>query len=306
LIVNCERQGDNAVEQVKQQQIVTINRGLFLVRYAAAEDPARPPTIRLAVDPAPNKDIGFLLHPDQNEAILWEPDSCLVVRASAPGKLSVEVAPIEKSGSVAATVRIEPLTQGTSRSAIALANGVPVGSPCDFSRFRVLGHIAGTGDQVVQANDWLAGPLAPSRIEGLSIDWPDKPSDLEIRYAVKTAMPQSISGRSVALGAFAGTRGKTMPIVGLLLEMSGAAASRLQFAVEAIFIGAPIKQIVGTRILLAGPTGREPLVGLRVGIQNVSSAEQPQAQPPVSKAKARTNLVRVFRNREKLKQPELA
>jgi hypothetical protein len=98
-----------------------------------------------------------------------------------------------------------------------------------------------------------------------------------------------------------------MPIVGLLLEMSGAAALRLQFAVEAIFLGAPIKQSVGNRILLAGPTGREPLVGLRVGIQNVSSAEQPQAQPPIiTKAKARTNQVRVFRNREKQKQPEMA
>ena len=293
------------MEHATQQQTVTINRGLFIVRYASAEDTARPPMIRLAPDPPANKDIGFLLHPDHKDAVLWEPESCLVVRALATGKLSVEVAPVEKGGSAAATVRIEPLTQGTSASAIALTNGNPRSLQYDASSFRILAHIAGTGDRLVKANEWLAGPLAPSRIEGISIDWPDKPSELEIRYAVKTATPQPVSGRSVGLGSFAGTRGKTMPIVGLLLEMSGAPASDLQFAAEAVFLGAPINSIVGKRVLLAGPTGREPLVGLRVAIQTVSSAERPQAKSAAITSKGRANQVRVFRSRTKIKQQEM-
>ena len=190
------------MEHATQQQTVTINRGLFIVRYASAEDTARPPMIRLAPDPPANKDIGFLLHPDHKDAVLWEPESCLVVRALATGKLSVEVAPAEKGGSAAATVRIEPLTQGTSASAIALTNGNPSSLQYDASSFRILAHIAGTGDRLVKANEWLAGPLAPSQIEGISIDWPDKPSELEIRYAVKTATPQPVSGRSDGPGVF--------------------------------------------------------------------------------------------------------
>ena len=210
------------IERNRQQQTVNIARGLFLVRYAAAEDQVQPPTIKLSPDPAPNKDIGFLLHPDQNEAVLWQPDSCLVVRALAPGKLSVEVTPTRDQGSAAATVRIEPLSQGTPPSAWHHPQpGLGRHLSCDLSGLRILGHVAGIGDQFVNINEWIAGPIAPSRIEGISVDWPDKPDDLEIRYAVKTTEQQPASGRAMGVGSFAGTRGRTIPIVSVLLEMSG-------------------------------------------------------------------------------------
>jgi len=98
----------------KQQQTVAINRGLFLVRYAAAEDESRPPKIEVSPDTDSNNDLTFLLHPDHDSAVLWQPDSCLAVRAVAPGKIRVQVVPAQEGGSVAATVRIEPLNQGTA------------------------------------------------------------------------------------------------------------------------------------------------------------------------------------------------
>ena len=79
----------------------------------------------------------------------------------------------------------------------------------------------------MKADEWLGGPSSPMRIEGIAIDWPEKPSDLQIRYAVKTARPMPISGQTMELGSFAGTRGRAMPIVGLMLELSGPAAARL-------------------------------------------------------------------------------
>src|SRR5262245_9081696 len=115
-----------------QQQTVTIGRGLFLARYAAAEDTARPPMIRLSPQLAAANNIGFFLHPDQSEPVMWQPGTCLVVRASAPGKLSVEVTPVEKDGSVAATVKIEPLTQGVPPSALMPGNGKLNGLRDDF------------------------------------------------------------------------------------------------------------------------------------------------------------------------------
>ena len=101
------------MERGKQIQTVAINRGLFLVRYAAAEDKKRPPKVKVSPHPTSTKVVSFLLHPDHNEAVLWQPETCLVVRALAPGKLAVEVLPLQEGGSVAATVRIEPLSQGT-------------------------------------------------------------------------------------------------------------------------------------------------------------------------------------------------
>lgn len=303
------------MERVRQQQTVAINRGLFLVRYAAAEDTARPPMVRVSPDPAPNKSIGFLLHPDHSEPVLWQPDTCLVVRALAPGKLSVEVLAAQDGNSTAATVRVEPLTQGMP----ALTQGMPASllaqtqakgsekrSPGDLSSLRILGHLTGLGDHLVNANEWLAGPSAPSRIEGIAIDWPDKPDDLEIRYAVKTAQPQPASGRAMGLGYFAGTRGKAMPIVGVMLEMSGPAAARLQFAVEAIFLGAPTMRVSGKRVVASGRTGREPLVGLRLGLEDVVATQQPQVKSSTNKPRESTGRVRVFRNRQKTTQSAMA
>jgi hypothetical protein len=288
------------MEREKQKQTVAINRGLFLVRYAAAEDQSQPPKVMIAPDSSSTKDISFLLHPDHNEAVLWQPETCLVVRALAAGKLNVQVVPMHEGGSIAATVRIEPLSQGTAMPAQTKARSEVVPNSDDF---RILGHVSGLGDVLVNANEWLAGPSAPSRIEGIAIQWPGKPRDLEIHYAVKTAKPQTNSGRKVALGTFAGTRGKAMPIVGVMLELSGAGAADFQVSAEAIFLGAPATRVTGKRIVTSGPTGREPLVGLRLNFETLREAAHSQAAASIGKAKRSEGRVRVFRSRSKSNQP---
>ena len=150
---------------------------------------------------------------------------------------------------------------------------------------------------VVAANEWIAGPSAPLRIEGISIEWPGKPADLEIRYAVKTAKPHPISGRAMGLGSFAGTRGDAMPIVGVMMQVTGRAAANFQFAVEAIFLGSPAMRVTGKRVVASGPTGREPLVGLRLSLQNVGQSTQPHAKPLSKQASA------VCRRSSRLSEP---
>ena len=105
----------------------------------------------------------------------------------------------------------------------------------------------------------------------------------------------------MGVGSFAGTRGRTIPIVSVLLEMSGAAAFNLQFAVEAVFLGAPIKRSTGKRVVVSGPTGREPLVGLRINIEGTSGAEQPPIKSSASEPKT-VGQTRVFRKRSKFKR----
>jgi hypothetical protein len=299
--------------RAKQQQTVSVDRGLFLIRYAAAEDTAHPPIVRVFADPSPNKEIGFLLHPDHREAALWQPESCLVARALAPGKLTIEVMASRDGGSAAATVRIEPITQGTpvqdqsAPSPSSSSKKVVADSRPDPSGLRVLGHITGIGDKLVTANEWIGGPSAPLRIEGVAIEWPDKPNGIDIRYAVKTAKPQPISGRPFDLGSFAGTRGKAMPIVGVMFEILGAASANLQFAVEAVFLGAPVMRMVGKRIIASGPTGREPLVGLRLAFEDTAAAEQPKTSSVGAASPGEgAGRVRVFRSRQKSKEQATA
>jgi len=260
--------------------------------------------VKVSADPTSDQDVSFILYPDESEPVLWQPDTCLVVRATASAKLAVQVVPTQEGGSTAATVRIEPLNQGK-------AAAPPHGDKPEYrtsnssGAFRLLGHLTGRGDVLADADEWLAGPAAPSRIEGISLAWPNKPSDLKIRYAVKTARPQPISGQAVELGSFAGTRGKAMPIVGLMFEISGAAAERYQLSIETIFLGSPSTRTTGSRVVVYGPTGREPLVGLRVKLAAIASQAKPstsQINPSKRKPRPSNSAVRVFRSRQKSKR----
>jgi hypothetical protein len=187
------------------------------------------------------------------------------------------------------------LTQGEAPSRAARAGAI-ADLPCDLSDFRIHGHVASIGDVVVDADQWLAGPSKPSRIEGISIAWPSKPDDLDIRYSVKTARAQAISERVVEQGSFAGTRGKGLPIVGVMVEVSGRGASNFELVAEAIFLGSPAMRITGKRVVAQGPTSREPLVGFRLRLQQLNA---PQTIAPAAAAIAplrSSSRVRVFRN----------
>jgi hypothetical protein len=251
--------------------------------------------VTVAPDHASAQSISLLLHPDHNEAVLWQPDSGLVVRATAAGKLSVQVTPTQEGGSAAATVKIEPLTQVRTKVS-DIREKSQNNSRLNVGNIRILGHLSGIGDVQVSANEWLAGPSMPLRIEGLSIDWPEKPQDLEIHYAVRTAKPEMVSGRKMRLGAFAGTRGKAMPIIAVALEMSGPQATNFQFVVEAIFLASPAMRIAGKHVVASGPTGREPLVGLRLGIEKVKGARRPHRKVSSPKLRRSDPKVRVFRS----------
>jgi hypothetical protein len=287
----------------KQSKVVDVDKGLVIVRYATAGDEFRPPKIEVLVNPKDEKHIEVISNPLHSEAVLWQPGACLVVRAMRPGKLFVEVVPLDDNGSTAATVKVEMLSQGenseartalpATKGAVDLGHSSGAKSHVDLERLKIIGHVAGIGDVTARADEWVAGPSAPARIEGLSIAWPGKPDDLDIQYCVKLARPHAVSGRMMGLGAYAGTRGRALPIVGIRLEMSGPAASSFRLVSEAAFLGAPIARTSGKQIEMSGPTGREPLVGLRLRLDEIDIPLQP-VLTPTARSQGR---MRVFRSR---------
>jgi hypothetical protein len=285
-----------------QKKTVDLDRGVFIVRYSGAEDEAFPPKVKIAVAPGSDESLNPILHPDEREAVLWQPGSGLVVQAVGAGQLLVEVTPTRAKGSASATVKIESLTQGKPPVEIATTTGdwepsAALEAPVEqvAPPFRLLGHVAGRGDVFVNANEWIGGPSAPSRIEGIAIEWPQKPRDLTVRYAVRTARANVGSPAAVELGTFAGTRGRALPLVGVLIELSGPAAPDYELAAEAVFLGSPAVSANGQRVVLAGPTGREPLVGFRLRIEQIAAAPQPKASARAPKAPP-AGRVRVFRS----------
>ncbi len=281
------------MKRSKQSKVVDVDKGVILVRYATAESEQRPPKVEVLVNPKDHKHIEIISNPSHSDAVLWQPGACLVVRATRPGQLLVDVIPIDDHGSTAATVKIETLGQGEMPAARAAAAAFrTVG---DLDHLKIIGHVAGIGDVTARADEWIAGPAAPARIEGLSMVWPGKPDNLDLRYCVRLARPHAASGKMMQLGDYAGTRGHALPIVGITLEISGAGAADFRLFAEAAFLGAPIARIAGNRVELSGPTGREPLVGFRLRLDETSVTLQPEL-PPVAKARP-PGRVRVFRSR---------
>jgi hypothetical protein len=283
-------------EGTGKRKLLDIDRGLFLVRYSDAEDEKRPPIVRISLDRKSRGDSALILHPDSTTGVLSGPGTALAVRTSAPTQLLVEVIPRDQNGSTTATVKVEALNPGEIAVSPLLTSAIP-GSAVDLDGLRIHGHIAGQGDVVVSRDEWLGGPAAPARVEGLQIEWPRKPAGLDIRYAVKFARPQGALSQMTDIGKFAGTRGRALPVTGVVLELSGDDAAGYDLAVEALFLGSPAMRSRGQRVVVSGPTSREPLVGLRVNL------EAPENSPTSLPKGKPSNKVRVFRGRQKASQP---
>ena len=112
----------------------------------------------------------------------------------------------------------------------------------------------------------------------------------------------------VPLGAFAGSRGRALPVTALILELTG--RTDVQFVVEALFLNSPILKMKGTRVVLAGPTGREPMIGLRINMETLAAADpglaapssapkQPSTATQSPRKTGTTSRVKVFRSRPK-------
>lgn len=134
----------------------------------------------------------------------------------------------------------------------------------DLGTLRLCGHLAVRGDVGAAAGEWLGGPELPSRIEGFAVEWPGMPADLAFGYAVRSIGPDRTHGAPAGIGQFVGTRGRGLPLTGVVFEIGGSRSRGLVIVAEAAFLAAARVRAAGRRVSLAGPSGREPLVGLRL------------------------------------------
>jgi hypothetical protein len=244
----------------EQKKFLDLRRGLFLVRYDSAEDEKNPPRVLIAPNAEQSDVVEIILPPDAREAVLWSPGSSLVVRATQAARLQVFVGSTEPNGSIDARVQLIPISNNLK----GVASTMP---ELDLSGLLIHGHIAGIGDVSVAPGEWLAGPSKPARIEGLEIKWPNKPKNLSLRYSARVGGEYPSTGRMVNSGMFAGTRGRALPLIGVTLKISGSGAVGLRLVADAIFLGSPQMRMTGSKVALSAPTGKEPLVGLRIAIE---------------------------------------
>jgi hypothetical protein len=200
--------------------------------------------------------------------VLRGPGGAVVLVADDDIELTITVVRHSASNSAAIELHLEPLAP----AALSQVTEVPRGrdrveAPVPEGRMSVLGHLARRGDVLVASGEWLGGPEFPTRIEGVEIRWPGMPRGLSLEYSVIVAGNPLRKLRPCGVNEFAGTRGRATPIVQLTVALRGEIVNRYQVRAECLFLGGQMISESGSVITLTGPTGREPLVGLRLWIE---------------------------------------
>jgi hypothetical protein len=288
-----------AAKPLSETKIYPLERGLFIVRYDEAADTASPPAIRVTSETAGEHQVAIITDPDAVYGVLSRPGDCLAVKALQRGAIRVEVEAQTPRGSVKATVKLERLRNGGSAHADGFVEVEQKATPASttdsdltLDDFEIIGHVARLGDISVGANEWIAGPTAPSQIEGLSIHWPSKPDGLALRYSAEVGGKGRSTPQTARLGQFSGTKGRSLPLVGLVLELEGEDAPHYELTAEGLFLGSAPVRVRGEKVSLRSSTGREPLVGLKIGIERASAERRGKISAPIS-----AGGVRVFRGR---------
>ncbi len=281
---------------------IDLKAGIFVIRYAIAEEISAHPAIKVSIDEKSQQDLFLILHDQEglSDVTLWRPGSSIALKAVRPGRILVEVVPVQADASTNATIKIDPLYQGEdSYETLGQAAG-QVKRALDLSGLRLHGHVAGRGDVEVAADEWLAGPAIPARIEGIAIEWTTKPRNIDLRYCAIGPRSNAAMTPMVPLSTYVGTRGRALPVLGFNIELTGTGANGIQMVIEALFLGTPVMRAVGERLTLSGPSGLEPLIGLKISFESKKdepAEEDSAANAELPSEETSTRPVRVFRSK---------
>lgn len=276
-----------------------VPRGLFVLRYVDREI-SQAPIISVRPLPGSEHSLTITHHPDLSPTILDRPGAAVVV--SSKGRASLEISAQARTfgGSLEARVDLEPLVKpsvhehgrGEPVNLPHLATSDATRTPDSSVGLSILGHVSRRGDVVVQGGNWIAGPDAPSPIEGVEIRL-DSSASSWLESQVLASGEASWSNWE-SPGQFLGSRGRARPLVGMRIRTTPSAPPDLSVDASALFLGSPVLRREGAHVELRSPAGHDPIVGLQIGVilanqQSQVSESGMGAMPP------RRGKVRVFR-----------
>jgi len=127
----------------------------------------------------------------------------------------------------------------------------PAPTPGPRERMDVLAHIQSRGDVGAKFGDWLGERGSQNWIEGFAIAAPDGIDPTELSY-------QAVLGRGwlspwVEAGAYCGSRGMALPLLGLRVRLTGEAAEQYDLTCSASFLGGGSAGPVGSDETCEGP-----------------------------------------------------
>ena len=269
------------IHAASKERVATlpVGRGLFVLRYASSGS-ADAPRVFVRPSPSSEKSLQIISAPGQDEGVLSKPGASAVVVANDVASLHVTVSASSPDGDLDANVQLETiaLSEELPRARCAASAEVFSASSPEAkkaagvaaSEFAFSAHIARRGDIVVKSGEWAAGPMSPSQLEGVQLDWTPPPG-VALEYQVLVAGANGRWSAWVSTGAFAGSRGQRRPLVGLRLRLVGKTREVFSLVGDALFLGSPIVSQAGNELEFVSRSGADPLVGLRLQLNEDGS-----------------------------------
>ncbi len=260
--------------------LLSVPRGLHVLRYVGAKDMKRPPRVVIAGRPGFSEGTEFLFAPDVVDRTLSRVGDCVAILAPTASTLLVTSIGQPQSISPDVELKLDPLDREPAGAKTPAAAPAAVERPAPSGHFVAGGHLQRRGECAADEAGWLGAPDGVDAIESFAISWTEPVKGLRLGYGCE--MPSR--GRHMARvpGQIVGARGQATPITRVFFELSGSAAAEHELVVSAAFRGCPVQVANGGKLELAGPTGQEPLTGLKIDLRVRQSTARPvEATPPV-------------------------
>ncbi len=249
---------NDVVQELKVTgHLMSLPPGLFCIVNEARPNGAQAgglPGVRLSPPPLNGQNIeisGF--RPDG-----WlnaDGDAALVRVRRAPSQLLVTIYQLPNQPDAAPKLQVRQLSGDTAlappgappeaaQAAAAPAAPAPLpGNPGSNERADMLAHIQSRGDVGTKFGTWLGERGSQNWIEGFALAAPDGIDAADLSY-------QAVLGRGwlspwVEAGQYCGSRGMALPLLGLRVRLTGAAAEQFDISCEASFVGGEAAGPVG-------------------------------------------------------------
>ncbi len=202
--------------------------------------------------------------------------------AAQPPQAQTQARPVPAAANAAPAQQARPGAAAAPQNTPAAA---PAQSDTDAARAaEVVAHVQGRGDVLTKLGDWMGKPDSKAWIEGFAVSPKGAVGPGDVEY-------QAVLGRGwlspwAEGGQYCGSRGMSLPILGLRMRLRGEAAERFDCVLEASFVD-------GTKV---GPLDNgepcqaesmSPLEAFRIQLIERGRAEAAPAAKPAKPAKAK-------------------
>jgi hypothetical protein len=253
-------------EKFDRDSTLFVGRGLYVLRYEKGGTSQDAPTAFVSPAGGFESVLDILGVPGAPQGRLDGPGDALIVRAADAATIRIGVRRKSPQGSLEAALRLESVGN-LGASATVAQTPARVAAPERLAGGALyLAHAARRGDVTVRPGEWVGGPDAPTKIEGLEFFETGLP-DVEIEARTIGPDPGAAWSPWTRSGGFLGTRGRNLPLAGLRLRLMGEGARRYLISADALFLGSPIVTECGRSVELLSASARDPLVGLRIEIR---------------------------------------